>query len=127
MALSNKTPVQLDSVIDLTQATYSSMGLTTVWLNQVAVQINVTIAGSPTGNNNGIFKLQCSLDNVNWVDMTVPGTQTPLTTLVLNNKSINYIWQLPNISASYIKVVYTKGTHSAAGDVADIWYAAKEI
>jgi len=123
MALSNKTPIKIASAVDLTQTpAYNSPSLITLWLNQGAIQINV----SSVSSNNGVFKLQGSLDGINWADLCLPNTQTPIAATTLAGTAITILYQLSSLSCSYVRVVFTRGSSHTDG-VADIWFSGKEI
>lgn len=110
-----------DKGIDLTQAVYHSPGITTIYLDQVAIQINVY---SVTGNN-GVFTVEGSNDNVNWTQLCFPNTQTVLPSATLANAAITILFQV-QCTPAYVRISYARGATHTDGK-ADIWYSGKEI
>lgn len=104
MANKTLTPISIVTNGDMSTASLTSNVTPIQWEDNVGIQ--VTWSGSPVGT----FAVQVSLDQINWATLPtsvfngtypVPGTTTSPGYLDLNQ-----------LSASYIRLVYTRGSGS---------------
>lgn len=105
-------PIILLAAGDLSQATVTSNALQMQYLDNVSLQLNAT--GTPTGT----FDLQGSLDQVNFVSITLPSTPS------LAGAATSILIDCNQLSFPYLRVVYTRV--GGSGSLA-IYASGKEV
>lgn len=105
-------PIILLAGGDLSQATVTSSALQMQFLDNVSLQLNGT--GTPTGT----FDLQGSLDQTNWVSITLPSAAA------FAGSATSILMDLNQLSFPYIRIVYTRTSGSGT---LTIYASGKEV
>lgn len=99
---------------DMSQATVTSTVVNIQGLDNIGIQVNIL-----TGTANGTLSVQTSIDHAegtavatgNWVSLPSTYTQT-----IASGSPANVIWDLNQISAPFIRLLYTKTSGTGTFD-----------
>lgn len=83
---------------------------------QGAKYVGVQAVAAALTHNDGVLKLQDSIDGANWEDV-------PTATKTFTSPADSVIFRITNHSAKHMRVVYTKGSNTAG--TVDVTYQCK--
>lgn len=106
-------PYQFLPSTSLGSSSFNSSIIVAIESDVAGIQLNYT--GAPVGS----FAVQCSLDQVNWVDMRVNVNGTAATSIPIPASTSPIFIDLIQTAASYLRIAYTRtsGTGSVTGYV----------
>lgn len=107
-------PVKIASAQSLAAA-FQATATQVPYLDNVSLQLNVT-----TSDSTGTFKIQATVDSVNWIDLDLGGGVPDVAAA-----NVNHLINLNQVPFNALRVSYVP-TIAGTG-VCDVWVEAKQV